>query len=218
MSVGRFPSAGVKTIMHGPATTYLIAGLGNPGSEYERTRHNAGFMLVERLAERWRAEWRKERKFKAAVAAASFGGRKILLVKPQTFMNLSGAAVVPLMRFYRVTPANLLVVVDDANLALGRLRLRNGGSSGGHHGLDSVESHAGSRDWSRLRLGIGRKDGLREISGHVLGKFEEDELNVVSRVLEHAACQTECWLQDGAEQAMNRFNGPIPGLTEEKEK
>ena len=191
MSVGRFPSAGVKTIMHGPATTYLIAGLGNPGSEYERTRHNAGFMLVERLAERWRAEWRKERKFKA---------------------------VVPLMRFYRVTPANLLVVVDDANLALGRLRLRNGGSSGGHHGLDSVESHAGSRDWSRLRLGIGRKDGLREISGHVLGKFEEDELNVVSRVLEHAACQTECWLQDGAEQAMNRFNGPIPGLTEEKEK
>lgn len=204
--------------MPGPATTFLIAGLGNPGSEYERTRHNAGFMLVERLAGRWRADWRVEKKFKAKVAAASIRDRKVLLAKPQTFMNLSGEAVGPLMRFYRVPNAHLLVVVDDANLALGRVRIRPGGSSGGHHGLDSVERHLGSRDWARLRLGIGRKNGLREISGHVLGRFADDEADTFDRVLEHAVRQTECWLNEGAELAMNRFNGPIPDLNEEKEK
>jgi PTH1 family peptidyl-tRNA hydrolase len=203
--------------MPGSATTFLIAGLGNPGSEYERTRHNAGFMLVERLAEEWRAGWRTEKKFKAQVAAASFTGRKVLLVKPQTFMNLSGEAVGPLARFYRVPTSGLLVVVDDADLILGRSRLRPGGSPGGHHGLESVERHVGSRDWSRLRLGIGRKNGLREISGHVLGRFDANEQDVFERVLEHAMRQTECWLSEGAELAMNRFNGPIPGLNEEKE-
>jgi len=200
------------------SATYLIAGLGNPGSEYERTRHNAGFMLVERLAENWRGAWRTEKKFKAEVAAASVSGRKVLLVKPLTFMNLSGEAVGPLTRFYRVPPANLLVVVDDADLALGRARLRPGGSPGGHHGLESVERHVGSRDWARLRLGIGRQGGLREISGHVLGRFGAGEADVFAKVLEHAVRQTECWLNDGAEPAMNRFNGPIPGLNEDKEK
>lgn len=199
------------------SATFLIVGLGNPGSEYERTRHNAGFMLVERLAEKWRAGWRREKKFKAEVAATSHAGRKVLLVKPLTFMNLSGEAVGPLARFYRVPAANLLVVVDDADLVLGRSRLRPGGSPGGHHGLESVERQLGTRDWARLRLGIGRQGGLREISGHVLGRFGADEADVFARVLDHAVSQIECWLKDGAELAMNRFNGPIPGLNEEKE-
>lgn len=200
------------------ANIFLIVGLGNPGREYERTRHNAGFMLVDRLAEDWRAGWNAEKKFKAEVAKASPAGKRVILVKPQTFMNLSGEAVGPLQKFYRVPPANVLVAVDDANLPLGTVRLRPDGSPGGHHGLESVEQRLGTRVWPRLKLGIGRQaPEQREISGHVLGRFSADEMTVFERVLERAGQQTACWLQDGAEKAMNRFNGPLPGPTEQKQ-
>lgn len=203
--------------MSDSANIHLIVGLGNPGREYERTRHNAGFLLVDRLAEQWSANWTAEKKFKARVAKATPAGGRVILVKPQTFMNLSGEALGPLMKFYRVPPANVLVVVDDADLPLGRVRLRPDGSPGGHHGLESVEKHLGTRAWSRLRLGIGRKVAeQREISAHVLGKFGADEWIDFERVLTHSVKQTECWLNDGAELAMNRFNGSIEGLTEKE--
>jgi PTH1 family peptidyl-tRNA hydrolase len=199
-------------------SNWLLVGLGNPGREYENTRHNAGFLLLEQLATRWRGNWQKEKKFKSLVTRASVDGQSLILAKPQTFMNLSGQAVGPLARFYRVPPEQVLVAVDDADLPLGKVRLRPDGSSGGHHGLDSVEQHLGTRQWPRLRLGIGRDDPeKREIAGHVLGKFAAEEMETFAAVLDHATAQVECWLKDGTERAMNRFNGPIKGPNEKTE-
>lgn len=189
---------------------YLIVGLGNPGGEYARTRHNAGFMVVEQLADVWKAGWNLEKKFNARVAKSEWSGRKVLLVEPQTFMNLSGETVGVLMSFYRVPLAQMLVVADDADLPLGEIRLRGKGSSGGHHGLESIEQHLGSREFARLKIGIGRTvDGRREITGHVLGKFSAPENKLLEKVLHRSALQAECWVNEGLEKAMNRFNGAI---------
>jgi PTH1 family peptidyl-tRNA hydrolase len=193
----------------------LIVGLGNPGAEYARTRHNAGFWLVERLAERWRVDWSAAKKCSALIAAERRGGRRVLLCKPQTFMNASGEAVRKLVDFYGVSVERLLVTVDDADLPLGQLRLRPGGSSGGHHGLESIESHLGTRDFARQRVGIGRRDGAREITGHVLGRFDADEMEVVAAVMTVACGQAECWLEAGLQRAMNQFNGAVVGPTNE---
>ena len=191
---------------------HLIVGLGNPGKEYVRTRHNAGFLLAERLAERWRASWTLEKKFQSRIARA---GQKILC-QPQTFMNLSGEAVGSVLNFYRLPVTQLVVAVDDADLPLGEIRLRKSGSSGGHHGLESIEQHLATREFARLRIGIGRKDGRREITGHVLGQFGADETALVEKVLAKAADQTECWLVAGIEKAMSQFNGVVDSESEGK--
>ena len=186
---------------------YLIVGLGNPGAEYARTRHNAGFLLVEKLAGRWRLEWTVERKLTARVARSEARSQRVWLCQPQTFMNLSGEAVGEITGFYRVPLDRMVVAVDDADLPLGEIRLRPGGSSGGHHGLESIEQHLGSREFARLRIGIGRRDGVRQITGHVLGKFDATESGILEKVLERAADQVECWLDAGLQKAMSRFNG-----------
>lgn len=188
---------------------HLIVGLGNPGKEYVRTRHNAGFLAVEQLAGRWKSRWELEKKFQSRIAKGEHGGRRVVLCEPQTFMNLSGEAVGALVDYYRVAVARLLVVVDDADLPLGELRLRPQGSSGGHHGLESIEQHLASREYARLRIGIGRRDVARQISGHVLGAFSRDEWEVMEKILGRAADQMECWLNDGIEKAMNQFNGAV---------
>jgi PTH1 family peptidyl-tRNA hydrolase len=185
---------------------YLIVGLGNPGAEYSRTRHNAGFLAVERLAERWRADWTYEKKFNALLARADRHGHRVLLCRPQTFMNASGEAVGAVKEFFRVALPRMLVIVDDADLPLGRLRLRPDGSSGGHHGLESIEQHLGTRGYARLRVGIGRLDGAREITGHVLGRFGSTEAALADKVLSVAADQAETWLEAGIQKAMNQFN------------
>jgi PTH1 family peptidyl-tRNA hydrolase len=196
---------------------HLIVGLGNPGAEYTKTRHNAGFLLVEKLAARWRADWKNERKFGARMARAERNGRRVLLCQPQTFMNLSGEAVGKVMNFYQLRPpSDLLVAVDDADLPLGGIRLRTGGSSGGHHGLESIEQHLGSRAFARLRLGIGRQDGAREITDYVLSRFDANESALMKKVLDRAADQAECWLNDGIQKAMNQFNGVVDSANEEK--
>ena len=195
---------------------HLIAGLGNPGEEYAKTRHNAGFSLAGKLAARWKADWKSERKFNARVARAKRNGIRVLLCQPRTFMNASGEAVKAVMSFYRLPPEHLLVAVDDADLPLGEIRLRAGGSSGGHHGLESVEQHLGTRAFARLRLGIGRKDGAREITDYVLDRFDAAEAALMEKVLCRAADQAECWLDDGIEMAMNRFNGVVDSPKEEK--
>ena len=195
---------------------FLIVGLGNPGEDYAKTRHNAGFLLVERLAAQWRSDWKNERKFQARVARADRGGRMILLAEPQTFMNLSGESVGALMRFYQLPPERILVVVDDADLPLGEIRLRPGGGTGGHHGLESVMQHVGSREYPRLRLGIGRKDETRQITSYVLGKFSTAENALLEQVLERAAGQLECWLSAGIQKAMSQFNGAVSPTNEEK--
>jgi peptidyl-tRNA hydrolase, PTH1 family len=190
---------------------FLIVGLGNPGAEYKKTRHNAGFWLVEKLAARWQAEWKNERRFHARLARAKCQQHPVLLCQPQTFMNASGETVGALAKFYRLPRTRILVVVDDADLPLGGLRLRPGGSSGGHHGLESIEQHLGSREFARLRLGIGRQDGLREITDYVLSRFDRAEAALMEKVLDRAADQVECWLAGGVQRAM-QLNGMVSKL------
>ncbi len=195
---------------------HLIVGLGNPGAEYAQTRHNAGFLLVEKLAAKWKCDWTNERKFDARIAKAERDGKKVLLCEPQTFMNLSGETVSELKNFYQLPLKQILVAVDDADLPLGEIRLRESGSSGGHHGLESIEQHLGSREFARLRIGIGRKDGAREITNYVLGKFDSSENELLKKVLERASGQVETWLEAGIEKAMNRFNGVVDSTNEKK--
>lgn len=195
---------------------HLIVGLGNPGAEYARTRHNAGFQVADRLAERWKAAWAFEKKFDARIGRAEFGGQRVLLCEPQTFMNASGEAVAAVQSFYRVAVGRLLVVVDDADLPLGALRLRPSGGSAGHHGLESIEQHVGTRDYARLRVGIGRLAGAREITGHVLGRFSSTEAELLDKVLRVAADQVETWLTAGIQKAMSQFNGAIEGSVSER--
>jgi PTH1 family peptidyl-tRNA hydrolase len=190
---------------------FLIVGLGNPGANYAATRHNAGFLLVEHLAAQWKCDWTNEKRFRARIAKAGRGGKKVLLAEPQTFMNLSGQTVGVLKDFYRLTLANILVAVDDADLPLGTIRLRANGSSGGHHGLESIEQHLGSREFARLKIGIGRKTDAREITDYVLGKFDSAENELLKKVLARAAAQIENWLDAGLEKAMNQFNGKVEG-------
>ena len=186
---------------------HLIVGLGNPGADYAKTRHNAGFLLVERLAAKWRAEWTLEKKFNARMARAERDGTRVLLCEPQTFMNASGEAVGAMVKFYQLPLKHLVVALDDADLPLGEIRLRPGGSSGGHHGLESIEQHLGSREFGRLRIGIGRQNGVREITGHVLGRLSAAEMKAMEKVLTRAADQMECWLAHGIQKAMSQFNG-----------
>jgi PTH1 family peptidyl-tRNA hydrolase len=191
---------------------HIIVGLGNPGAEYARTRHNAGFLVLDQLAGRWKLEWKLERKFDAFVARETeMGTGAVLLGKPQTFMNASGKSVGVVTAFYRVPSSRCLVVVDDADLPFGEIRMRPRGSSGGHHGLESIEEHLGTREFPRLRVGIGRRGGEREITGHVLGKFSRDEAVVLELVLARAASQAECWVREGVQKAMNQFNGTVAG-------
>jgi peptidyl-tRNA hydrolase, PTH1 family len=197
---------------------YLIVGLGNPGSEYAPTRHNAGFMVVEHLAGRWGGTWSLERKFDARLARVEHCGKRALLCQPQTFMNASGAAVAAVVCFYRLGLERLLVIVDDADLPLGQLRLRPSGSSGGHHGLESIERCLGTRNYARLRVGIGRREGEREITGHVLGRFQSTETALLDKVLSVAADQATLWLEAGTEKAMSQFNGVVPDPNERTEK
>ena len=189
---------------------YLIAGLGNPGREYVRTRHNAGFMVLDRLAARVQAGWALEKKFDSKVARAERDGNKLFLCEPETFMNASGEAVAAVAAYYQVAVERSLVVVDDADLPLGEIRLRPSGSSGGHHGLESIERHLGTREFQRLRVGIGRDShGARQITGYVLSPFSAAEAERVEQVLERACDQIECWWRDGIAKAMNRFNGVV---------
>ena len=188
----------------------LIVGLGNPGAKYTRTRHNIGFQLVDQLAQQWRANWAQEKKFQSALARLERSGSIILLCQPQTFMNASGEAVAAVAGFYRVPNNSLLIALDDADLPLGEIRLRERGSSGGHHGLESIEQHLGTRDFARLRIGIGRTaDGRREITDYVLTPFTTAEIPLVKRVLGAASAQVECWLDAGIGKAMSQFNGVV---------
>ena len=186
----------------------LIVGLGNPGAEYAVTRHNAGFLLVDRLARRWGGRWLFEKKFNARVVHAEMDGKKLILGQPQTYMNLSGQAVDSVMAYYQVPIDGVLILVDDADLPLGEIRLRSAGSSGGHHGLESIEQHLGTQNYARLRLGIGRQPSVeRQIKDYVLSRFTVEETSLFENVLRRAEDQVECWILSGIEKAMTEFNG-----------
>lgn len=183
----------------------LIVGLGNPGPRYAGTRHNVGFETLDVLAGRFCAVWAAApRGFDALVARDRKRGA--VLAKPLTFMNASGPAVVGLRQFYKVDLADLLVVVDDVNLALGRLRARIAGSAGGHNGLKSIISAMGADGFARLRIGVGRGDARRDLADHVLARFEPDERTVVAEVVGRAADAVELFTAEGIGPVMNRFN------------
>jgi PTH1 family peptidyl-tRNA hydrolase len=196
---------------------FLIVGLGNPGAEYAKTRHNAGFLLVEKLVAKWKCDWANEKKFRARIAKSERDGKKILLCEPQTFMNLSGETIGALANFYQLPLEQLMIVADDADLPVGTVRLRASGSSGGHHGLESIEQHLASRKFARLKIGIGRKDSLREIASHVLGKFDSAENELMEKVLERAVDQIEIWLSAGIEKAI-QLNGVVNSINEKEKK
>lgn len=186
---------------------HLIVGLGNPGSDYARTRHNIGFLVLERLGKQLGADWAFDKKFNAQLAKVERDGKRVLLCQPQTYMNSSGTAVAPVAAYYQVPLSRLLVVVDDADLPLGELRLRPGGGSGGHHGLESIEQHLGTKEYPRLRVGIGRQNAAREIAGHVLGRFSSTETALADKVLTAAVDQVVTWFGAGIQKAMSQFNG-----------
>lgn len=181
----------------------LVVGLGNPGPKYRDTRHNVGFWVVDELATRWQAAdgWR-ERDDALFVKPP---GRAVL-VKPLTFMNHSGFAVARLQRFFQVEPHDVLVILDEVALPVGRLRARGRGSAGGHNGLKSVLAQLGTTEVPRLRIGVGRGDARRDLADHVLSKFDPDERDMVLAATLRAADAAEMFLADGIERVMNTFN------------
>jgi peptidyl-tRNA hydrolase, PTH1 family len=184
----------------------LIVGLGNPGSEYRDTRHNVGFMVVDALVDRWRVadQWRE--KFEALQIKTVRGDEPVIIAKPLTFMNLSGQAVQALAGFYKIEPADVFVVTDDVALPLGRLRARREGGAGGHNGLKSIIQSLATQAFPRMRVGVGRGDGQRDLADHVLGRFGADERDTVSAAVLRAADATEMWLSEGIGRVMNAFN------------
>ena len=182
----------------------LIVGLGNPGCEYEHTRHNVGFQVVEELAKSYRVTLKNHSKWKARAAKIADIGDGVLLAEPTTFMNLSGWAVREMAAFHKLSPSDVLVVVDDADLPLGRLRLRTSGSAGGHNGLKSVIQELGTIEFPRLRVGVGRQPG--ELKPHVLGRFSVEEKTQIDAAVKRAADAAELFAKESILAAMNRFN------------
>lgn len=185
----------------------LVVGLGNPGRAYTGTRHNIGFEVLDEVARRVGAEYRRSWRFPADLAEVTLAGERVLLVKPRTYMNRSGEAVAPLVRKKGVALANLLVVVDDVELECGRLRLRAGGSAGGHNGLKSLVERLGSEAFPRVRVGVGRLAAGGDLVQHVLGRFAPVEQPVMRAAVERAADAVDAVLSGGLERAQNKFNG-----------
>lgn len=183
----------------------VIVGLGNPGSRYEATRHNVGYMVVDRLAE-GADIGRCQSRFDADIAESSAGDDKLLLVKPQTFMNLSGRSVRQVVDYYDVPLHDLLVVCDDVNLPLGKLRIRTRGSHGGHNGLRDIQDHLGSSVYPRLRIGVGNPEG-DDMVDYVLGRFRPGERAIIDDALTHAVQVVVSWIRCGIEETMNQYNG-----------
>jgi peptidyl-tRNA hydrolase, PTH1 family len=198
----------------------LIVGLGNPGGEYARTRHNVGWLVLDELARRHAGSWRSQGK--SEVCEVRLGGQKVLLVKPQTFMNDSGAAVAPLVQFFKLDLDGLLVVQDDLDSPFGLLRLRLGGRHGGQNGVRDLISRLGSERFARLKLGISRPPPGWEVVGWVLSKWREDEQPTLAQLVTLAAQAAEAWAGQGLQEAQGRYNStdlrpkppePVPGVS-----
>lgn len=190
--------------MTGPVVK-VIVGLGNPGDKYEGTRHNVGFEVVWELSRRW-SVGRSKARFEAEVAETLVGSEKVLLVWPQTFMNLSGRSVGQLLKFYQVSPSDLLVICDDLNLKLGQLRLRPAGSAGGQKGLLSIIQTLGTERFPRLRVGIDRPALSEDVVHYVLAKFRKEELETIDTAVRRAAMGVDKWVTSGLDAAMNEVN------------
>ncbi len=185
---------------------YVIAGLGNPGAKYENTRHNIGFMAVDAIAAKNHISV-QEKKHKALLGKGMLGSEKVLLVKPQTFMNLSGESIREIIDYYKIEEkTELIVISDDISLAPGALRIRKKGSAGGHNGLKNIILHLGHDEVQRIRLGVGEKPAGYDLADYVLGHFNEDDRALIAKSVEQAAQAAEVMITEGADKAMNLFN------------
>lgn len=187
---------------------YLIVGLGNPGPDYAKTRHNFGFMAVEELARRYTLSFTRSEK-KSQIADGLIGDKRVLLVKPQTYMNDSGVAVRGLLDFYKIELAQVIVAADDLDIPLGTLRIRKGGSDGGQRGIRSIIQHLGTKEFARARMGIGRPPGKMDPAAYVLRPFLGDDAITAQIVVDRTASAIESWLKDGLDLAMTKFNGSV---------
>ena len=186
--------------------TWLVVGLGNPGDKYENTRHNAGFMAIDQLADR--GDFPVQRlKFHALTHQATISGQGVLVMKPTTYMNLSGDAVAEAAAFYKVSPDHILVLCDDVSLPVGKLRIRTSGSAGGHNGLKNIIQHLGTDQFPRVKIGVGGKPHPNyDMADWVLGKFVGEDKTAMDEATRRAAQAVECYLKDGPPKAMNQFN------------
>jgi peptidyl-tRNA hydrolase, PTH1 family len=198
-----------------PEPISLIVGLGNPGAKYDHTRHNIGFDLIDRLAKRWQVSITEQRRFQGEVGEGLVAGKRIRLLKPSTFMNKSGQSVRAVLDWYKLEPQQVLVLYDDMDLPMGKLRIRLSGSAGGHNGMKSLIAHLGTQDFPRLRVGISKsaEAGVaKDTISHVLGKFAPEELRILPEVLNMAADAVEMALKQGTEKSMSLYNGRVAGL------
>jgi len=189
-------------------TSYLLIGLGNPGREYRDSRHNVGFMLIDRIAIRLNARGMKVQS-KAIVMTAPYEERKLILAKPQTYMNLSGQSVQGLIHFYKLPLTNVLIAHDDLDIPFGTIRIRPGGGPGGQRGMASTIEQLGTKDFPRLRIGIGRPPGRMDPSAYVLQDFSRDEMKILSEVIDRAADAALEFVVNGLDKAMNKYNGSV---------
>ena len=199
---------------------YIIAGLGNPGKPYEHTRHNAGFMALDALAARCGIGI-TEHAHKALIGKGFIEGNRVLLVKPQTFMNASGESIRSVMDYYKAEPDRLIVIYDDISLEPGMLRVRGKGSAGGHNGIKSIIASLGSQDFHRVRIGVGAKPERMDLADYVLGHFSKEELECMDTAFSDAAAAAAAMITEGIHAAMNHFNGaarkPKPETAGQKE-
>lgn len=184
---------------------YLIAGLGNPTREYEKTRHNVGFEAIDILADK-AGTTVTEKKHKALYGKGYIGGQKVILAKPQTYMNLSGESIREIADFYKIEPENIIILCDDINLSEGLLRIRLKGSAGGHNGLKNIISHLGTQEFPRIRIGVGEKPRGMDLADYVLGRFPKEQQAVMEEAYRDAAEAACMMIEDGADAAMNHYN------------
>ena len=186
---------------------WLLVGLGNPGDKYDNTRHNVGFAAIDQLAEELRVPVQKL-KYRALTQSVELGGAKVLLMKPITYMNLSGEAVGEATRFFKIPADHVLVLSDDVSLPVGKLRVRRSGSAGGHNGLKNIIQHLGTDQFPRIKIGVGQKPHPDyDMADWVLGKFAGEDLKAISQAIQRAGKAAECYIARGPDQAMNQFNG-----------
>ena len=187
---------------------YVVVGLGNPGRKYEHTRHNVGFDVVDVLAQRNNITLARLR-CKAVVGEGVVAGQRVALALPQTYMNLSGECLRPIMDFYKLEPEDFIIIYDDINLDVGQLRIRKKGSAGGHNGIKSIISHFGSQEFPRIRIGVGEKPKEYDLAAYVLGHFSKEELKIYEELMPDIAGAVELMVWDDIDQAMNQYNKKV---------
>lgn len=184
---------------------YIIAGLGNPTKEYDKTRHNVGFSVIDVLADRYRIDV-SERKHKALCGRGAIEGQKVVLMKPQTFMNLSGESIRAAVDFYKVEPEDIIIIYDDVSLEPGQLRIRLKGSAGGHNGIKNIIAHLGTQEFPRIKVGVGAKPPRMDLAAYVLSRFSQGEQKLMDDAFSEAAGAAVMMMTDGADRAMNHYN------------